>query len=323
MNPMRCPQLAVVVPCFNESENIGSTVHELSVLLQHLISIDKINAASFICLVDDGSTDDTWCEIEKQACDRVRGIKLSANFGHQNALLAGLFSMKEQADCFVTIDADLQDDHRVIEQMIDRYVQGNKIVYGVRESRLSDTFFKRASAELFYKSMNNLGVKTIYNHADFRLCDRQVLMHLEQFNEVNLFLRGIFPLMGFKFDIVTYQRKKRLKGETKYPLRKMISFAWQGITSFNTSLLRFVTLLGVFMFILSLITTIWALITYLNGKSIQGWTSLLIIVSAFSGMNMICMGIIGEYVAKIFFEVKHRPRYIIDQVTSSTKNQDF
>jgi glycosyltransferase involved in cell wall biosynthesis len=319
MKSSNSPILAIIVPCFNEQENIDTTVKELSALLQQLSAKNKIDEKSFICLVDDGSTDNTWLKIEEYSTlANVKGIKLSTNFGHQNALLAGLFSQKDHADCFVTIDADLQDDHWVIEQMTDRYRQGFKIVYGVREDRESDTFFKRVTAQLFYKSMNKLGTKTIYNHADFRLCDKQVLENLEKFNETNLFLRGIFPLMGFKADFVAYKRKRREFGETKYPLRKMLSFAWQGITSFNTSLLRMVTTLGILMFVLSLITTIWALITYINGETIQGWTSLLIIVSAFSGMNMMCLGIIGEYVAKIFFEVKHRPRYIIERDTDKS-----
>lgn len=324
MKPSSCPILSIIIPCYNEEGNIDMTIKELTLLINQLISKNKIDSKSFICLVDDGSTDNTWNEIEKHSTsNKVKGIKLSTNFGHQNAILAGLFSQKESANCFVTIDADLQDDHWVIEQMIDRYKAGNKIVYGVRDNRQSDTLFKRTTAQLFYKCMNKLGAKTINNHADFRLCDTQVLHNLEKYNEINLFLRGIFPLMGFKTDIVTYRRKKRIQGETKYSLRKMISFAWQGITSFNTSLLRFVTVLGVVMFFISMLTMIWAFFAYLNGKTILGWTSLFIIMSAFSGINMICMGIIGEYVAKIFFEVKHRPRYIIEQTTDETTMYDY
>jgi len=312
----KAPVLAIIVPCFNEEEVLPLSVRKLTEQLNLLISGEKIDKTSFICLVDDGSSDRTWeLIVEFSQEGNVRGIKLSNNFGHQNALLAGLFYCKNKAGCFVTIDADLQDDVTVIEQMIDKYAEGNKIVYGVRENRQTDTFLKRNFALAFYRLMKILGINTVFNHADFRLADRNVIESLEKYNEVNLFLRGIFPLLGFKSDVVYYERTKREFGVTKYPLRKMISFAWQGITSFNTTLLKYVTIAGVLMFGVSILIAIWVMINYFSGKTVQGWASILLIVSAFSGINMICLGLIGEYVGKIYLEVKQRPRYIIEQTT--------
>ncbi len=310
------PILAIIVPCYNEEAVLAISAKELLNRLEALVDASRISPQSYLCLVDDGSRDATWDIIERHSreSNRVKGIKLSANFGHQNALLAGLFSEKSTADCLVTIDADLQDDVTVIEQMVEKFTDGNQIVYGVRSDRKNDSFLKRNSAQWFYKLMHRMGIRTIYNHADFRLAGRQVIENLERFNEVNLFLRGIFPLMGFKSDVVYYTRADRALGETKYPFRKMVSFAWQGITSFNTSLLRLVTVMGVFMFFLSLLTALWVLITFLTGNAVQGWASLLLITSLFSGINMISLGLIGEYVGKIFLEVKQRPRFIIEKV---------
>ncbi len=312
----KAPVLAIIVPCFNEEEVLPLSVRKLTEQLDLLISGEKIDKSSFICMVDDGSNDRTWELINKFSQEgNVRGIKLSNNFGHQNALLAGLFYWKNKAGCFVTIDADLQDDVTVIGQMMDKYSEGNMIVYGVRENRKTDTFFKRNCALAFYRLMKILGINTIFNHADFRLADRNVIESLEKYNEVNLFLRGIFPLLGYKSDVVYYERTRREFGLTKYPLRKMISFAWQGITSFNTTLLKYVTFAGVLMFGVSILIAVWVMINYFSGKTVQGWASILLIVSAFSGINMICLGLIGEYVGKIYLEVKQRPRYIIEQTT--------
>lgn len=309
------PRLAVIIPCYNEEDILAETHDVVVKYLRQLINAGKTDRESFICFVDDGSNDKTWNLIEGFTGDgMVRGIKLSSNFGHQNALLAGLMTMKDSADCFVTMDADLQDDASVIDLMINKYLEGNMIVYGVRDNRSSDSFLKRSSAGIFYRLMNRMGVRTVYNHADFRLADRRVVDCLEGYREVNLFLRGIFPLMGFRSDQVSYIRKSRTGGRSKYPLRKMAGFAWQGITSFNTSLLRIVTVTGILMFILALVTAIWALITYFSGRSIQGWTSILLIISAFSGINMISLGLIGEYVGKIYLEVKQRPRYHIEKM---------
>lgn len=310
------PVLAIIVPCMNEEDVLQLTMQRISAQLDLLISLKKVSEKSYICFVDDGSTDSTWDLIEGfSKAGRVRGIKLSKNFGHQNALLAGLFSEKDRADCIVTIDADLQDDETVIEQMIDKFTDGSMIVYGVRSNRDTDTFLKRNFANMFYRFMNFLGIKTVYNHADFRLAGRQVIENLERFNEVNLFLRGIFPLLGFKSDIVNYKRTNRIMGVSKYPFKKMADFAWQGITSFNTSLLRYVTLIGVLMFLISIVTAVWVLISFFSGNSVKGWASILLIMSAFSGINMICLGLIGEYVGKIFLEVKQRPRFIIEKTT--------
>jgi glycosyltransferase involved in cell wall biosynthesis len=309
------PVLCIVTPCFNEEDVLKLTSKALTDVLNCLIESNKVSADSYVCFVDDGSTDNTWSVIS-EICSKnstFKGVKLSNNFGHQNALLAGLFSQKNSSDCIITIDADLQDDVNVIHDMIDKYSAGNKIVYAVRGNRKSDSFGKRNSAQLFYKFMEWLGVKTIYNHADFRLADRQVIKSLEKYNEVNIFLRGIFPLMGFKHDIVYFERKARKYGETKYSLPKMLSFAWQGITSFNTSLLRLVTYIGIIMFCVSIITAIWVISAYFQNKTVAGWTSLLLVLSLSLGINMICLGVIGEYVGKIFLEVKQRPKFIIEE----------
>jgi polyisoprenyl-phosphate glycosyltransferase len=312
------PTLAVIVPCYNEEEVLEHSIQVLKALLLRLVDDQLISANSYICLVDDGSRDATWHIMSRLSCgdSQIKGIRLSTNFGHQNALLAGLMTEMEHADCFVSIDADLQDDPSVIKLMVEKFRQGSKIVYGVRNDRHVDSFYKRFTAQFFYKLMHKLGGKTIYNHADFRLCSRQVLRSLAQFQEVNLFLRGIFPLMGFRSDVVEYERQERMMGQTKYPLRKMISFAWQGITSFSTTLLRTVTVVGIVMFLISIVLGVWALITYISGESIRGWASLLLVFSAFSGINMICLGIVGEYVSKIYQEVKKRPRYIIEEQTT-------
>lgn len=309
--------LCIVVPCFNESETLIDSAQKLTDVLTHLISSNRVSETSYICFVDDGSRDNTW-EVIEQICKekkRVKGLKLSANFGHQNALIAGLFSQKNNADCFVTIDADLQDDIHTIEHMVDKYNQGCNIVYGVRNNRETDTVFKRLTADFFYRLMQGLKVNTINNHADYRLADKKVVETLERFGEANLFLRGIFPLMGFKHEIVYYKRSVRLHGETKYPFRKMLSFAWQGVTSFSTTPLKLVFTLGIITFLVSLVIAFWVLLMLIEGKTVRGWASSLLITTAFSGLNMICLGIIGEYVGKIYKEVKNRPRYIIEKET--------
>ena len=311
MNPVLC----VVIPCYNEQEVIKQTADSLCFYIKKLIVDKKISSKSYICFVDDGSTDETWMQIREISLKNslCSGLKLSNNFGHQNALLAGMFSQKNKSDCIITIDADLQDDICVIEEMLEKYSLGNKIVYAVRDNRESDTFGKRYSAQTFYKFMILLGVNTIYNHADFRLIDKQVVSSLEGFKETNISLRGIFPYMGFKHDVVYFKRKARELGSTKYSLGKMLGFAWEGITSFNTSFLRLVTLIGVLMFFTSIFTTIWVITAYFQDKTVAGWASLLLVLSLFSGINMICLGIIGEYVGKIFFEVKQRPRFIVEE----------
>jgi glycosyltransferase involved in cell wall biosynthesis len=313
----KIPVLAIIVPCYNEEEMFPETCSSLLKLLEVLVKNQKIQPNSFICFVNDGSKDKTW-DLIFAACEKnsnqLKGIKLSTNFGHQNALMAGMMTMRSECDCMITIDADLQDDISVIETMIDKYSEGFKVVYGVRNKRNSDTFFKRFTAKLFYRLMQKMKVKTIYNHADFRLMDKIVADQLALFGEVNIFLRGMFPLIGFSSTEVLYDRKERLAGETKYPLRKMLNFAWDGITSFSTYPLRLIFLMGVFIFFLSIVLTIWAFIPTFKGEAIHGWASTVIPIFVFAGLQMISIGLIGEYVGKIYKEVKARPRFIIENI---------
>ncbi len=312
----KTPIFALIVPCYNEEEIFPYSLNKLIDLLQLLIQKNQIDPKSFICFVNDGSRDNTWSLIEKASKDSpmVKGIKLSTNFGHQNALMAGMLSFKDACDCMVTIDADLQDDIEVIETMIEKYKEGFSVVYGVRDKRDKDSFFKKYTALLFYKLMQKMKVKTVYNHADFRLLDQKVANQLALFGEVNLFLRGIFPTIGFASTEVFYERKERLAGETKYPLRKMLNFAWDGITSFSVYPLRLIFILGIFIFLLSLGLTFWAFIPVFKGDAIHGWASTVIPIFLFAGIQMISIGLIGEYVGKIYKEVKARPRFIIEKI---------
>lgn len=309
-------KLGLIIPCYNEEEILGYTSEKLTVFISKLISVNQLHSDSFICFVDDGSRDKTWKIIQEIVSKNnlFKGIKLSANFGHQNALIAGMFSEKLNADCLITIDADLQDDINVIEQMLIHYRSGSKVVYGIRDNRDNDSFFKKFTAQSFYKLMNALKVKTLYNHADFRLIDSEVIFHLEKFQEVSLFLRGIIPLIGFPSSCVYYKRDIRIAGETKYPFRKMLSFAWGGITSFSTAPLRIIFYLGIFMFLASICLGIWVIISMFMGNTIHGWASTLLLNLTFSGINMVCLGIIGEYIGKIYQEVKSRPRFIIEKI---------
>lgn len=307
--------LAMVVPCYNEEEVLPTTKKELSNLLQSLQEKKLIKEDSFICFVDDGSRDKTWELIEKYAQESyIKGLKLSRNCGHQNALLAGLFYAEGLSDAAVSMDADLQDDISVVEQMCQKFIEGYEIVYGVRKRRDSDSAFKRITAEGFYKVMRLMGVDIIENHADFRLMSKRALNWLKEFQEVNLFLRGIIPLLGLKSDIVYYDRKERLAGESKYPLKKMLSFAWDGITSFSTAPLQFITLLGIGVLFVSVVLSIWAVIAKLNGTAVSGWTSMMLIVLFLGGVQMLSLGIIGEYIGKIYKETKRRPRFFIEKI---------
>jgi len=282
-----------------------------------MIGTRAIDPGSRIVYVDDGSSDSTWEIIRELSSsdDKARGIKLSRNFGHQFALLAGLETLYNRFDIYITIDADLQDDIHVMEQMVQLYKEGSSIVYGVRSDRSSDGFFKKQTAQGFYRFMSWLGVKTVYNHADFRLIDNVALGELTHFRETNLFLRGIVPLIGLKTSVIEYKREKRVAGETKYPMNKMLTFAWEGITSFSIKPLRIVLYLGILFFLLSIGLAIWALVVYLDQKTIPGWTSMIIPMAFFGGFQMIFLGIIGEYIGKIYKEVKARPRYIIESTT--------
>ncbi len=307
--------LYVVIPCYNEEEVLEETTRQLKEKMKDLITTKKISDKSRVMYVNDGSRDKTWNIIEKihRKEKLFTGISLSRNRGHQNALLAGLMTAKNYADVVISMDADLQDDINAMDEMLDKYYQGNDIVYGVRSSRKKDTWFKRTTAEGFYKFMNKMGVDVVYNHADYRLTSKRVLDYLENYKEVNLFLRGIFPLIGFSSDIVYYERNERFAGESKYPLKKMLSFAWDGITSFSIRPIKLVLNLGIFIFAISILILIYCLIVKLFGYTVDGWTFIMCSIWIVAGLEMLSLGIIGEYVGKIYSETKARPRYIISR----------
>lgn len=308
------PILTIVVPCYNEEAVLPDTIQELKYYLSEWIERKTISDKSKILFVDDGSRDRTWEIIYKESllCERIKGLKLARNAGHQNALLAGLFSAKDSSDCLVTIDADLQDDVASIAEMIDYYHQGYEVVFGVRSRRDNDSFFKRFTAESFYKLMGRLGVKLIFNHADFRLMGSRAVEELAGFSEANMFLRGIVPLIGFNSTSVYYERKKRTAGETKYPLKKMLAFAFDGITSFSVTPIRFVLLVGLISFFSSMIFGGYFLVLKYFGSTELGWTSLITSIWLIGGLQLIAIGLIGEYIGKIYLETKRRPKYIID-----------
>lgn len=307
--------IGIIVPCYNEEEIIEFTHSQLITLLNNLKSSVKVSKDSFIGYIDDGSNDSTWELIEKLTNENtsIKGIKLSKNFGHQFALLSGLNRFHQRADCLITIDADLQDDINVIEEMIDEFNNGNDIVYGVRKSRKKDSFFKRFTATSFYKILKLFGVDIVFNHADFRLTSKRVNHYLENFEEVNLFLRGIFPLIGFKSTKVYYDRLERMAGETKYPLKKMLGFAFDGISSFSVKPLRFVTFIGFIIFFLSIGMAFYSLYSYFFLGTVPGWTSITLPIYFISGIQLLSIGVIGEYLGKVYKEIKARPRYIIEK----------
>lgn len=307
------PTLSIVVPCYNEEEALPHSKNIFLDMLEKLILQQKVSADSSICFVDDGSNDQTWTLISnyQQSSSHIQGIKLSRNFGHQNALLAGLFS--SEADITITIDADLQDDVTIIEAMIDRFLEGDEIVYGVRKKRAKDSFFKRISAQGFYKLMRLFGCDIIYNHADFRLMSKKAIDTLKSFTEVNLFLRGIVPLLGFRSSSVYFERSQREKGTSKYPLKKMLQFAIEGITSFSIIPLKLISLLGFIVFLFASLVGLWAIFAKMQGKAVQGWLSMLAMVSFMGGIQILSLGIIGEYIGKIYRETKKRPRFIVEQ----------
>ena len=311
--------ISIVTPCYNEEEVLSNTIKELVPLMERLVDINKISDDSYLCFVDDGSKDRTWEIIEKHSSHKlISGIKLAKNVGHQNALLAGLMANKNKADIYISIDCDLQDDIAAIEKMVDQYKLGSEIVYGVRNSREVDTIFKRKSAELFYDVQGAIGVDIIKNHADYRLISNKVLNHLNKFKERNLYLRAMFPLIGFNSSVVYYERKERLAGESKYPLKKMLAFAWDGITSFSTFPLKMITVLGALIFIGSMVMSIWILgIKLFTIQAIPGWASTTIPIYFIGGIQLLSIGIIGEYIGKIYTETKQRPRYIIEKSTNS------
>ena len=307
--------LYVVVPCYNEEEVLEETTKRLKEKLNALIKSKKISEKSRVMYVNDGSKDSTWDLIKKinKKEKLFTGITLSRNRGHQNALLAGLMTAKNYADMVISMDADLQDDINAIDGMVEKYNDGCDIVYGVRSARKTDTAFKRITAQGFYKFMKVMGVDVVYNHADYRLTSKKVLDHFSDFKEVNLFLRGMFPLVGYKSDVVYYERAERFAGESKYPLKKMLNFAWDGITSFSVKPIRMVLNLGIIIFAISLLILLYCLIIKLLGKAVTGWTFIVGSIWLVSGIQMLSIGIVGEYIGKIYNETKARPRYIVSE----------
>lgn len=309
------PTLYIVIPCYNEEEVLAETVKRLTQKLDRLVTEGEITADSRLLFVNDGSTDGTWWLLSEyyQQNQYVTAIGLSRNKGHQNALLAGLMTAKEPADIVISMDADLQDDIEAVDEFIARYREGAEIVYGVRSSRKKDSLFKRKSALLFYKLMAKMGVEVVYNHADYRLMSKRALDELEQFKEVNLFLRGIVPMIGFQTATVEYARGERFAGKSKYPLKKMTAFAIDGITSCSIKPIRMITSVGFLITLLSFLMLIWVFIGALTGGTVQGWASLMVLICFFGGFQIMSIGIIGEYVGKIYMETKQRPRYIIEK----------
>lgn len=312
---MEAKTLYILAPCYNESEVLPMSSKIFLDKLNGLIEAEKISENSRVVFVDDGSKDNTWEIIESlhEMDHKFVGVKLSRNRGHQNALLGGLSTIVDDCDMIVTIDADVQDDVNAIDKMVDDFNNGSDIVYGVRASRETDTFFKRTTAQGFYKFMSAMGVETVYNHADFRLMSSRAVKALLEFKEVNLFLRGMVPLVGFKSTTVTYDRAPRLAGESKYPLKKMLAFAFDGITSFSIKPIRLITSLGVITFILSVIFALYALISFAIHHTVPGWTSTVLSIWFFGSLQIIAIGIVGEYIGKIYLESKHRPRFFIEK----------
>ena len=315
-------KLYMVIPCYNEQEVLPETSKRLKEKLSTLVRAGKIDPESRIIFVNDGSKDRTW-EIIRRLHEEdpvFGGVNLSRNRGHQNALLAGLMTVKDHADMAISMDADLQDDINAIDEMVEKYLNGIDIVYGVRSSRAKDTFFKKATAEGFYKLMNTMGVNTVFNHADYRLMSKRALEGLAEFREVNLFLRGIVPMIGYSTDVVYYERGERFAGESKYPLGKMLSFAIEGITSLSTKPIRMITFLGFFIFLVSIGILIYSLVRHFMGATIVGWTTLMVSVWAIGGLILLSLGVVGEYIGKIYLETKARPRFLIEEFLNDTEN---
>lgn len=315
-------RLMIVVPCYNEEEVFPSSAEQLIAVIKDLIKKEKISGDSGILFVNDGSRDRTWELISEayKSSKYVYGLNLAGNVGHQNALLAGLNTVKDICDISVSIDADLQDDIGVIEEMVDKYYAGADIVYGVRSERGTDSFFKRTTAQTFYKFMAAMGVRSVYNHADFRLMSARAMKALSRYKERNLFLRGIVPEIGYKTDCVYYARKPRMAGESKYPLKKMLSFAWDGITSFSIKPITIVAVFGAIIIFCSVIAFIYTLISYFLGHTVPGWSSLMISIWFLGGVQLFSLGIVGQYVGKTYIESKERPRYNIEEFLDHGKD---
>ena len=316
--------LYIVIPCYKEQEVLHETARRLKGKMESLISGGKISPESRVLFVNDGSTDQTWpiiCELHK-ADPLFSGVDLSRNRGHQNALLAGLMTAKDRADMVISMDADLQDDINAMDAMVDKFYAGCDIVYGVRSSRKKDTFFKKITAEGFYRVMNFLGADTVFNHADYRLLSKRALECLAQFKEVNLFLRGIVPMIGYQTGVVEYERGERFAGESKYPLKKMLAFAAEGITSLSTKPLQYITGLGFLIFAVSILMLIHFIVQWAVGNTVTGWASVICSVWAIGGLILLSLGVIGEYIGKIYLETKDRPRFIIREILEDKNTED-
>lgn len=316
---MKLPILYIIIPCYDEETVLPITSDLFLKELQVLMSSKKVSGDSRIVFVNDGSHDTTWSIIKELSMkdNHFTGLCLSRNRGHQNAVLAGLMESKDSCDITISIDCDGQDDISAMEEMVDQYMQGNEVVYGVRSKRDTDTFFKRFTAESFYKLLNVMGAEVVYNHADYRLMSSRVLNEFAKFGEVNLFLRGMVPLVGFKSATVYYERHERIAGESHYPLSKMLALAFDGITSLSVKPLSLITSFGFIVSVLSFIGVLYAVISYLRGAAVSGWASMICIICMLGGIQLICLGVIGQYIGKIYMEVKHRPRYIISERTEN------
>jgi glycosyltransferase involved in cell wall biosynthesis len=311
----------MVVPCYNEEAVLEETTRQLTEKFQSLIQQGKISRKSRILYVNDGSKDNTWSIISGlyEKNELVSGVNLSRNRGHQNAVLAGLMYAKEHCDAAISMDADLQDDIHAIDEMVEKFYEGKDVVYGVRSGRKKDSFFKKFTAEAFYKLMLWMGVDIVFNHADYRLMSKRVLDQLEHYKEVNLFLRGIIPLIGYPSDCVYYERNERFAGESKYPLKKMLSFAFDGITSFSIKPIRFILSLGMTIFLISIAILIYSIVRYCMGETVLGWSSLMVSIWALGGLQLLAIGIIGEYIGKMYLETKERPRFAYQEILNDTE----
>lgn len=314
------PVVYLIVPCYNEESVLPESSRRFREKFRQLIDQEQISPMSRICFVDDGSRDRTWELIEglHRQDPLFSGIRLSRNRGHQNAVLCGYLTMKDRADCVISIDADLQDDIHAIDEMIEKFRAGSDVVYGVRSKRETDTPMKRITAEGFYRVMEALGTEAVFNHADYRLLSRKALDALAGYEEVNLFLRGLVPLVGFPSDVVYYERSERFAGESKYPLKKMLQFAWQGITSMSIRPIKIITGMGTLIFLLSLCMVVYFLIQHFTGHTVAGWSSIVVSIWAIGGLQMLAIGIVGEYVGKTYLESKHRPRFHVQTILDST-----
>lgn len=317
------PIVYFVIPCYNEQEVLPETVRRLTEKLSQMQRDDLVSEESRMLLVDDGSKDTTWQLISEfnQSNPYVEGVKLAHNRGHQNALLCGLMTAREKCDCAISLDADLQDDIEVLDEFVRKFRDGCDVVYGVRKKRETDTWFKRTTAEGYYKVLGLLGVDIVFNHADYRLMSKRALEGLAEYKEVNLFLRGIVPLIGYRSDYVYYDRHERLAGESKYPLKKMISFALEGITSFSVKPLKLISSLGILISILSVFGLLYALISYFAGVAVSGWTAIVCSIWLLGGLQMLCLGVVGTYIGKIYSEVKARPRYRVETYLENKKDE--